>query len=149
LIDWDKTPERIFDKETGPYGTWFPDARLNTCYNCLDRHVAAGRGENTALIWDSPMEGRIEHITYAQMLGRVKKIAGALAALGVTKGDRVVVYMPMVPEAAMAMLACARLGAIHSMVFGGFAAPELAARITDAAPKVVIAASCGLEPGRV
>jgi propionyl-CoA synthetase len=111
--------------------------------------VAAGRGGNIALIWDSPMEGRLEHITYAQALGRVEKIAGALAALGVTKGDRVVVYMPMVPEAMFAMLACARLGAIHSMVFGGFAAPELAARITDAQPKVVIAASCGLEPGRV
>ena len=149
LIDWDKAPERIFDGARGPYGTWFPDAWLNTSYNCLDRHVAAGRGANTALIWDSPMEGRIEHITYAQALGRVEKIAGALAALGVAKGDRVVVYMPMVPEAVFAMLACARLGAIHSMVFGGFAAPELAARISDAQPKVVIAASCGLEPGRV
>ncbi len=149
LIDWDKAPERIFDGGSGPYGAWFPDAWLNTSYNCLDRHVAAGRGANTALIWDSPMEGRIEHITYAQALGRVEKIAGALAALGVTKGDRVVVYMPMVPEAVFAMLACARLGAIHSMVFGGFAAPELAARISDARPKVVIAASCGLEPGRI
>jgi len=149
LIDWDVPPERIFDSFSGPYGAWFPGAMLNTSYNCLDRHVRAGNGDRVALIWDSPMAGRLEHITYAQALGRVEKIAGALAALGVTKGDRVVVYMPMVPEAAFAMLACARLGAIHSMVFGGFAAPELAARITDAKPKVIISSSCGLEPGRV
>jgi propionyl-CoA synthetase len=149
LVDWDVAPERVFDPATGPYGAWFPGARLNTSYNCLDRHVRAGHGDRVALIWDSPMAGRLEHITYKQALGRVEKIAGALAALGVAKGDRVVVYMPMVPEAAYAMLACARLGAIHSMVFGGFAAPELSARINDAKPKVIIAASCGLEPGRV
>jgi propionyl-CoA synthetase len=149
LIDWDTPPERIFEAATGPYGVWFPGARLNTSYNCLDRHVRAGHGDRVALIWDSPMAGRLEQITYAQALARVEKIAGALAALGVTRGDRVVVYMPMVPEAAFSMLACARLGAIHSMVFGGFAAPELSARINDAKPKVIIAASCGLEPGRV
>jgi propionyl-CoA synthetase len=149
LIDWDKAPDRIFDASRGPYGAWFPDAALNTSFNCLDRHVLAGGGGRTAFIWDSPMAGRLEHISYATALARVSRIAGALAALGVAKGDRVVVYMPMVPEAAFAMLACARLGAIHSMVFGGFAAPELAARISDAAPKVIIAASCGLEPGRV
>ncbi len=149
LIDWDVAPTKIFEPSTGPYGAWFPGAKLNTSYNCLDRHVKAGHGERTALIWDSPMAGRLEHISYAAALGRVEKIAGALAALGVTKGDRVVVYMPMVPEAAFAMLACARLGAIHSMVFGGFAAPELSARINDAKPKVIIASSCGLEPGRV
>jgi propionyl-CoA synthetase len=149
LVDWDIPPTRIFDPARGPYGAWFPGAALNTSVNCLDRHVAAGHGGRVALIWDSPMAGRLEHITYAQALGRVEKIAGALAALGVAKGDRVVIYMPMVPEAAFAMLACARLGAIHSMVFGGFAAPELAARIADARPKLVIAASCGLEPGRV
>jgi len=149
LVDWDVAPNRIFDSSSGPYGAWFPGARLNTSYNCLDRHVRAGFGDRVALIWDSPMAGRLEHITYKQALGRVEKIAGALAALGVAKGDRVVVYMPMVPEAAYAMLACARLGAIHSMVFGGFAAPELSARINDAKPKVIIAASCGLEPGRV
>jgi propionyl-CoA synthetase len=149
LIDWDVAPERIFDPASGPYGAWFPGARLNTSFNCLDRHVHAGHGERVALIWDSPMAGRLEHITYAQALARVEKMAGALAALGVAKGDRVVVYMPMVPEAAFSMLACARLGAIHSMVFGGFAAPELSARINDAKPKVIIAASCGLEPGRV
>jgi len=149
LIDWDVPPDRIFDSAPGPYGAWFPGAKLNTSYNCLDRHVRAGHGDRIALIWDSPMAGRLEHITYGQALARVEKIAGALAELGVTKGDRVVVYMPMVPEAAFAMLACARLGAIHSMVFGGFAAPELSARINDAKPKVIIAASCGLEPGRV
>jgi propionyl-CoA synthetase len=149
LIDWDVAPDRIFDPASGPYGAWFPGAMLNTSYNCLDRHVQAGHGSRIALIWDSPMAGRLEHISYVQALARVEKIAGALAALGVAKGDRVVVYMPMVPEAAFAMLACARLGAIHSMVFGGFAAPELAARITDAKPKVIISSSCGLEPGRV
>jgi propionyl-CoA synthetase len=149
LVDWDTAPTRIFDPARGPYGAWFPDASLNTSYNCLDRHVKEGHGERVALIWDSPMAGRLEHISYAQALARVEKIAGALAALGVAKGDRVVIYMPMVPEAAFSMLACARLGAIHSMVFGGFAPPELAARIADAKPKVVIAASCGLEPGRV
>ncbi|HQT46255.1 MAG TPA: AMP-binding protein [Acidocella sp.] len=149
LIDWDTAPEQIFDDSKGPYGAWFPGAALNTSYNCLDRHVNAGNGERVAFIWDSPMAQRLEHITYAEALARVEKIAGALANLGVTKGDRVVIYMPMVPEAAYAMLACARLGAIHSMVFGGFAPPELAARINDAAPKVVIAASCGLEPNRV
>ena len=149
LIDWDTKPTKIFDPAIGPYGAWFPDAALNTAYNCLDRHVLAGHGDRHAFIWDSPMADRLEHITYAAALARVEKIAGALAALGLTKGDRVVIYMPMVPEAAFAMLACARLGAIHSMVFGGFAPPELAARISDAQPKIVIAASCGLEPGRV
>jgi len=148
LIDWDTTPAEIFDPKSGPYGAWFPGAKLNTAYNCLDRHINNGRGEQVALIWDSPMAGRLEHITYNQALARVEKIAGALANLGVTKGDRVVIYMPMVPEAAFSMLACARLGAIHSMVFCGLAAPELSARINDAKPKIIIAASCGLEPGR-
>ncbi len=149
LIDWDQAPETIFDGATGPYGVWFPDAKLNTSYNCLDRHIAAGHGDRTAFIWDSPMEGKLLKITYAEARDRVAKIAGALRKLGVSKGDRVVVYMPMVPEAAFSMLACARLGAIHSMVFGGFAPPELAARISDAKPKAIIAASCGLEPGRI
>ena len=134
---------------SGPYGRWFPGAMLNTCFNCVDRHVLAGRGEQAALIWDSPMTGRIETFTYRQMQTRTAKLAGALAALGVTRGDRVVIYLPMVPEAAIAMLACARLGAIHSVVFGGFAAAELASRIADAKPKVIVSASCGLEPGRV
>ena len=117
---------------SGRTGRWFPGATLNTCYNCIDRHVAAGRGEQAALIWDSPMTGRIETFTYRQMQTRTAKLAGALAALGVGRGDRVVIYLPMVPEAAIAMLACARLGAIHSVVFGGFAAAELASRIADA-----------------
>ena len=122
---------------------------LNTCYNCLDRHVEAGRGDQAALIYDSPMTGTVRTFTYSDLLDRTAKLAGALAALGVTKGDRVVIYMPMVPEAAIAMLAAARLGAVHSVVFGGFAAAELSTRIADAKPKVIISASCGLEPGRV
>ncbi len=148
-IDWERAPERIFDAEAGVYGRWFPDARLNTCYNALDRHVAAGRGAQAALHYDSPVTGRSRSFTYDELLGRVAKLAGALAARGVGQGDRVIIYMPMVPEAAMAMLACARLGAVHSVVFGGFAAAELAARIADARPKLVISASCGIEPGRV
>jgi propionyl-CoA synthetase len=149
LIDWDSAPERIFDAAAGPYGRWFPDARLNTCHNAVDRHVAAGRGAQPAIIWDSPMTGRCETLTYAALLERVEKLAGALAARGVGPGDRVVLYMPMIPEAAVGMLACARLGAVHSVVFGGFAAAELAARIADAEPKAILTASCGLEPGRV
>ena len=148
-IDWDRRWDRIFDPATGPYGRWFPGARMNTSFNCLDRHVAAGRGDQPALIFDSAMTGRVESLSYRQLTERTAKVAGALAALGVAKGDRVVIYMPMVPEAAIAMLACARLGAIHSVVFGGFAAAELAARIADARPKAIVSASCGLEPGRV
>jgi propionyl-CoA synthetase len=148
-IDWDRPWDRVFDPAPGPYGRWFTGAALNTCANCLDRHVAAGRGEQTALIWDSAMEGVVRHISYAEMLDRTARVAGALAALGVVRGDRVVIYMPMVPEAAITMLACARLGAVHSVVFGGFAAAELAKRIADARPVVIVAASCGLEPGRV
>ena len=139
----------MFDPASGPYGRWFPGGMLNTAVNCLDRHVAAGRGGQAAMIWDSAMEGVVRTITYAQMLDRTARFAGALAALGVGRGDRVVIYMPMIPEAAVAMLASARLGAIHSVVFGGFAAAELAKRIADAEPVVVVVASCGLEPGRV
>jgi propionyl-CoA synthetase len=148
-IDWEAAPRRIFDPAAGPYGRWFPDARLNTCHNAVDRHVAAGRGGQAAILWDSPMTGRIETLTYAALQGRVARLAGALRERGVAAGDRVVLYMPMVPEAAIGMLACARIGAVHSVVFGGFAAAELAARIADAQPKVILAASCGLEPGRV
>jgi len=148
-VTWDRRWDKVFDPALGAFGQWFPGAMLNTCFNCLDRHVAAGRGQQTALIWDSPMAGRIERLSYADLLGRTEKLAGALAALGVARGDRVVIYMPMVPEAAIAMLATARLGAVHSVVFGGFAAAELSARIADATPKVIISASCGLEPGRV
>ncbi|WP_333670684.1 AMP-binding protein [Elioraea tepidiphila] len=149
LIDWECPPRAAFDPSLGVYGRWFPGGRLNTCFNALDRHVAAGRGTQPALIWDSAMTGRIESFTYAELTERVARLAGALAARGVAKGDRVIVYMPMVPEAVIAMLACARLGAIHSVVFGGFAAAELASRIADAKPKAIVSASCGLEPGRV
>ncbi|WP_428485063.1 AMP-binding protein [Rhodopila sp.] len=148
-IDWDRCWDQVFDPSLGAFGQWFSGAMLNTCFNCLDRHVIAGHGEQAALIWDSPMAGRVETFTYGDLLARTEKLAGALAALGVRRGDRVVIYMPMVPEAAIAMLATARLGAVHSVVFGGFAAAELATRIDDAKPKVIISASCGLEPGRV
>ncbi|WP_198371012.1 AMP-binding protein [Roseomonas rosulenta] len=148
-ISWDTPPARAFDPSLGVYGRWFPGGRLNTCFNAVDRHVAAGHGDRAAIIWDSPMTGQVETITYARLLDRVSRLAGALAARGVARGDRVVIYMPMVPEAAVAMLACARLGAVHSVVFGGFAAAELAARIADAKPRAIVTASCGLEPGRV
>ncbi len=148
-ITWTKRWDRVFDPSMGAYGQWFAGGMLNTCYNCLDRHVEAGRGAQPALIWDSAMTGKIVTYSYAALRDRTAKLAGALADLGVGRGDRVVIYMPMVPEAAIAMLACARLGAIHSVVFGGFAAAELATRISDAQPKVIVSASCGLEPGRV
>ncbi|GGC60062.1 propionyl-CoA synthetase [Siccirubricoccus deserti] len=148
-IDWDRAPDRSFDPSLGAYGRWFPGGRLNTCHNAVDRHVAAGRGDQPAILYDSPVTGSRATITYAALQRRVAKLAGALAALGVGVGDRVVIYLPMVPEAPVAMLACARLGAVHSVVFGGFAAAELAARIADAEPKVIISASCGIEPGRV
>ncbi len=148
-ISWHKIWDRVLDPAIGPYGAWFPGGLLNISENCLDRHVAAGRGAETALIWDSPLAGRNARFTYAELTARVAHVAGALAALGVGPGDRVVIYMPMVPEAAITMLACARIGAIHSVVFGGFAAAELAARIADAKPRVIVAASCGLEPGRI
>ena len=148
-ISWTKRWDRVFDPSLGAFGQWFAGGELNTCYNCLDRQIEAGRGEQAALIWDSAMTGKIVTHTYNQMRDRAAKVAGALAAHGVTRGDRVVIYMPLVPEAAITMLACARLGAIHSVVFGGFAAAELSTRIADAKPKVIVSASCGLEPGRV
>jgi propionyl-CoA synthetase len=147
-LAWDTPPRTAFDQSLGAYGRWFPDGTLNTCHNALDRHVEAGRGGQAALVWDSPMTGRKETLSFAALRDRTARVAGALAALGVARGDRVIVYMPMVPEAVIAMLACARLGAIHSVVFGGFAAAELASRIADAAPKAIVSASCGLEPGR-
>ena len=148
-IDWDKAPtQALFDRGDNLY-EWFADARVNTCWNAVDRHVEAGRGDQTAIIHDSPITGTSNTISYAELRDRTAILAGALAAKGVTKGDRVIIYMPMVPEALVAMLACARLGAVHSVVFGGFAANELAVRIDDATPKAIIAASCGLEPGRV
>ena len=148
-LDWSRRWDQGFDPKLGVFGQYFAGGTLNIAHNCLDRHVAAGRGSQAALIWDSPMAGRIETFTYAQLRDRVARLAGALAARGVARGDRVVIYMPMVPEAVVAMLACARLGAVHSVVFGGFAAAELAKRIEDAEPAAIISASCGLEPGRV
>ncbi|RSM81431.1 propionyl-CoA synthetase [Amycolatopsis sp. WAC 01375] len=148
-IDWTRPPTQALDASKAPFYRWFPDGELNTAFNALDRHVRDGRGEQTALIWDSPVTDSVRRFTYAELLDDVARFAGALASLGVGKGDRVIVYMPMVPEAAVAMLACARLGAVHSVVFGGFAPKELAARIEDAKPKVIVAASCGIEPTRV
>ncbi len=148
-IDWVRAPSRALDASRAPFYGWFSDAVCNTCHNAVDRHVAAGHGDRLAIIYESPVTGARAEITYGELLDRVARLAGALTARGVGKGDRVIVYMPMVPEAVVAMLACARLGAIHSVVFGGFAAPELAVRIDDARPKAIIAASCGLEPGRV
>ena len=148
-IDWVRPPSRALWAERAPIYEWFRDAEVNTCWNALDRHVAGGRADQVAIIHDSPITGTVAKITYAELLERVARLAGALSARGIAKGDRVIIYMPMVPEALVAMLACARIGAIHSVVFGGFAAPELAVRIDDATPKAIIAASCGLEPGRV
>ncbi|UOZ07876.1 propionyl-CoA synthetase [Amycolatopsis sp. WQ 127309] len=148
-ITWTKAPERALDDTNPPFYRWFPDGELNTSYNALDRHVEAGRGGQDALIWDSPVTGQQHTFTYEQLRDEVARFAGALGSLGVTRGDRVIVYLPMVPEAVIAMLACARIGAVHSVVFGGFAPKELAARIEDAKPKVVLAASCGIEPTRV
>ena len=148
-IDWVTPPTRILDDAAPPMYRWFPDAELNTCHNALDRHVEGGRAEQVALIYDSPVTGQVRRYTYRQLRDQVAKVAGALRDLGVEKGDRVVVYLPMVPEAVMTMLACARLGAVHSVVFGGFAAAELATRISDARPRVVVTASCGIEVSRV
>lgn len=148
-VTWIHRPRRILDASGDPFFRWFPDATLNTCFNALDRHVVNGRAEQAALIYDSPVTGTRQTLTYARLLERVAAFAGALRALGVAKGDRVVIYMPMVPEAVVAMLACARLGAVHSVVFGGFAPAELALRLDDARPKVVVSASCGIEPTRV
>ena len=149
LIDWTRLPDQVLDTSELPFVHWFPDGELNTCHNALDRHVEAGRGEVVALIYDSPLAQTIRRYTYAELRDQTARLAGALRALGVEKGDTVIIYMPMIPEAVMAMLACARIGAVHSVVFGGFAAPELAARIDDAKPKVVLSASCGIEPTRV
>jgi propionyl-CoA synthetase len=146
---WRRAPSRVLDDSRPPFYRWFPDGELNTCENALDRHVAAGHGDRTALVYDSPVTGSKRTYTYAELLAEVATFAGALAALGVGNGDRVVIYLPMVPEAVVAMLACARLGAVHSVVFGGFAASELAARVEDARPRVLVTASCGIEVSRV
>ena len=148
-IDWVSPPSKALFDENAPLYEWFADGKLNGCWNAVDRHVEAGHGDRIAIIHDSPITHSRHEITYAELRDRVASLAGALRAKGVEKGDRVIIYMPMVPEALEAMLACARLGAIHSVVFGGFAANELAVRIDDCQPKCIIAASCGLEPGRV
>lgn len=148
-IHWFKKWRKVLDDSKKPFYRWFAGGEVNTCYNALDRHAAGGRAEQIALIYDSPVTGTIRSFTFRELLEAVSKCAGALAALGVSKGDRVIIYMPMIPEAVIAMLAAARLGAIHSVVFGGFASHELAVRIDDAKPKLVISASCGIEPGRI
>ena len=148
-IDWTSKPTCALNDDRAPLYEWFTDGMVNTCWNAVDRHVLAGRGKQPAIIHDSPVTGTKHVITYGELLDRVSRLAGALKAKGVTKGDRVIIYMPMVPEALEAMLACARLGAIHSVVFGGFAAAELAVRIDDCKPRAIIAASCGIEPSRV
>ena len=148
-IDWVTPPSIGVDDSGAPLYRWFPDGELNTCVNAIDRHVAAGRGDRVAVIYDSPVTGSQRTITYAELLDDVSRFAGALASLGVGRGDRVLIYMPMIPEAVVAMLATARLGAVHSVVFGGFAPAELAVRIDDATPTVIVSASCGIEPNRV
>jgi propionyl-CoA synthetase len=139
----------VFDPYEGQYGRWFVGAECNTAWNCLDRHVERGRGKQKALIYDSPVAKTTRAYTYAELRDEVATLAAVLQDLGVAKGDRVILYMPMVPEAVIGMLACARIGAVHSVVFGGFAAPELATRIDDAKPVAILAASCGIEPNRV
>jgi propionyl-CoA synthetase len=148
-IDWHTPARLVFDPSTGVYGRWFVGAQCNTCWNAVDRHVVGGRASQPALIYDSPLTATQCTLTYADLLAEVRWVAAILQDFGVEKGDRVILYMPMVPEAVIAMLACARIGAVHSVVFGGFAARELATRIDDARPKLVLSASCGIEPGRV
>jgi propionyl-CoA synthetase len=148
-IDWIEPAKRVFDPDAGVYGRWFAGAVCNTCWNAVDRHVLRGRGEQTAIIYDSPLASERREITYHRLQVETQVLAAILRNFGVEKGDRVILYMPMVPEAVIAMLACARIGAVHSVVFGGFAAKELATRIDDAKPKLILSASCGLEPGRI
>jgi propionyl-CoA synthetase len=148
-IDWYRAPTEVLDASNPPFYRWFADGVMNTCFNALDRHVRDGRGGQASLIYDSPVTGTQRTYTYTELLDEVARFAGVLRGLGVDQGDRVIVYMPMIPEALIAMLACARIGAVHSVVFGGFAAAELATRIDDAAPKVVVSASCGIEASRV
>jgi propionyl-CoA synthetase len=148
-IDWYEFPKTIFDPKSGVYGRWFTDGVCNTCFNAIDRHVAQGRGDQAAIIYDSPVTDTKRSISYAELLTEVGAFAAILQDFGIGKGDRVIVYMPMVPEALYAMYACARIGAVHSVVFGGFASKELATRIDDAKPKLIVTASCGVEPGRL
>ncbi|NNG20900.1 acetate--CoA ligase [Naumannella sp. ID2617S] len=148
-VDWIRRPRAVLDRDSGPIQRWYPDATLNTCFNALDRHVIAGRADQDALVFHSAITDTRRSYSYAQLLDHVSRLGGALQGMGVGPGDRVVIYLPMIPEAVMAMLACARIGAVHSVVFGGFAPAELAVRIDDAKPKVIISASCGLEGARV
>ncbi|HEX6919082.1 MAG TPA: propionyl-CoA synthetase [Actinomycetes bacterium] len=148
-VSWRRSPETVLDATRAPFFRWYPDGELNTCENALDRHVDEGNGDRPALVYDSPVTGTVRTFTYAELLDATARFAGALRSLGVDKGDRVVIYLPMVPEAVVAMLGCARIGAVHSVVFGGFAPHELAIRIDDARPKVVVSASCGIEGSRV
>src|SRR5215210_3268429 len=148
-IDWYETPKQIFDAKAGVYGRWFVDGVVNTCWNAVDRHVMAGRAAQAAIVYDSPLAGEKRVIAYDRLWTEVQVFGAILRDFGVGKGDRVVLYMPMVPEALIGMLACARIGAVHSVVFGGFAPKELATRIDDAKPKVILSASCGIEVNRV
>ena len=148
-IDWVKPPSKALWDDDAPMYEWFKDAQVNTCYNAVDRHVEAGNGDRVAIIYDSPVTGHKSKTTYANLQTQVASLAGGLASKGIVSGDRVIIYMPMIPEALVAMLACTRIGAIHSVVFGGFAANELAVRIDDATPKAIIAGSCGIEPSRI
>src|SRR5215475_10545217 len=148
-IYWERRWDRVLDRSRAPYYRWFAGGRLNTCYNALDLHIDRGRAKQLALIYDSPVTGTVQSFTYAGLRDEVARFAGALRRSGVQRGDRVIIYMPMIPEAIVAMLACARIGAIHSVVFGGFAANELAVRIEDTEPKLIVSASCGIEPNRV
>jgi propionyl-CoA synthetase len=148
-VDWAKPPDKIFDPKAGVYGRWFVGGKVNTCFNAVDRHVKNGRKNQPAIIYDSPVTQSKRVIAYGELLAEVKALAAVLRDMGVAKGDRVILYMPMIPEALFAMLACARIGAVHSVVFGGFAAKELATRIGDCRPKLILAASCGVEPTRL
>ena len=148
-IDWIKKPKKIIDDISHPFYKWFPDGILNTSFNAIDRHVNAGRGEQDAIIYDSPVTNIKQKISYLELQYKVSQFAGALLKLSVQKSDRVIIYMPMIPEAIVAMLACARIGAVHSVVFGGFASNELAVRIDDCKPKIIVSASCGHEPNKI
>jgi len=148
-IDWYKPWDKVLDDSNKPFYHWFQGGEMNTCYNAVDRHVENGRGDQAAIIYDSPVTDTKQTITYSELKEQVSKFAGVLAGQGVSKGDRVLVYMPMVPTTVVAMLACARIGAVHSVVFGGFASKELATRIDDAKPKVVLSASCGIEGKKI
>ena len=147
-VQWEKKWDTVLDDSKAPFYRWFVGGRINACYNCVDLHVEKGRRDQVAIIYDSPVTNTVRKITYGELLEKVAEFAGVLDGLGVRKGDRVIIYMPMIPESLVAMLGCARIGAVHSVVFGGFAPQELAKRIDDAKPRVVVTASCGIEGRR-